>query len=216
MQEILDLLVSLKTRFIIEARRNGSEWKPRGGKKGGPTEDFFKEFGFDWDLNLGGGETDSDNGDDDGSQRPPASTDSPQEGAVLFLEDDDSIGSLWSGDDTGDEAVAPEPDFHHPSSGPTPAQLIAAGWRRTNLPPSSPPSSLSPSSLPSPSISSSTTTLTPPPCEAPPHCVSNGKENFPNKLGTRRKWESKARLSARTVQASYRTAALRILRESNA
>ncbi|KAJ3861840.1 hypothetical protein EV359DRAFT_66144 [Lentinula novae-zelandiae] len=58
---------------------------------------------------------------------PPAASEEPREGDIIFLVPEESPGSLWSDDDRNE-------GYHDLSTGLSPAQRIVNPWRRENIP----------------------------------------------------------------------------------
>ncbi|KAJ3912257.1 hypothetical protein F5877DRAFT_84996 [Lentinula edodes] len=138
MHAISTILMELRTRFISEGSQRQSPWKPRRGG-GGSSEEDFKKYGFDF-LDFGGnGDDDKGDAGDAGTEpasrsSPPAASEEPREGDIIFLVPEESPGSLWSDDDCNEGIVTSDPGYHDLSTGLSPAQRIVNAWRRENIP----------------------------------------------------------------------------------
>ncbi|KAJ4469517.1 hypothetical protein C8J55DRAFT_492198 [Lentinula edodes] len=105
------LLNTFWTLYVWKERHSNqwqSPWKPRRGG-GGSSEEDFKKYGFNF-LDFGGnGDDDKGDAGDAGTEpasrsSPPAASEEPREGDIIFLVPEESPGSLWSDDDCNEES----------------------------------------------------------------------------------------------------------------
>ncbi|KAJ4480061.1 hypothetical protein J3R30DRAFT_3701252 [Lentinula aciculospora] len=140
------------------------------GSGGKGSEDTMQKFRFEelnfgnWSGNDGRGKGDErDEGGAESSYRGSGPTDAPKmplEDTTLLLVPDESVGFIWSNDDTQDGTIIEKPSI---SDGPSPSQCIANDWRRRNpqsiilsRPLLTSAMSLAKTDLPSASVSSTT------------------------------------------------------------
>ncbi|KAE9394457.1 hypothetical protein BT96DRAFT_186309 [Gymnopus androsaceus JB14] len=223
MEQMRSIHTSLMSSLvqIKAATKYNRIWTPRrggGGRSGGG--DTLQKYGFDDGLDFGGWNDGTGGGDTGGAEGPssssaPDSLKEPQDGDILFVVPDESVGSIWSHDDSNEGIISVEISLQEGLNGPSPAQQVIDDWRRDK------PSSMLVKSPPPPSVP-----LVPPYTRStmskPRLSLSSKFKLTDNTLHEKENRDVKSHARKRgpktyvsLKRAGHRTAALRILGELN-